>query len=131
MALSLSELESILYSLGFYKQKAKTLKNVSLELINKFGGLVPHAEEELLSIKGIGRKTASLVLASAFDIPAICVDVHVHRIVNLIGMVETNTPHETEIVLSQLLPKDRWVECKSLFVKLGQNFKVSEIVAVF
>jgi len=131
LTLPLSELESILYSLGFYKQKAKTLKSISLELINRFNGIVPHTEEKLLSIKGIGRKTANLILASAFEIPAICVDVHVHRIANMLGMVNTKTPHETEIALRQLLPKDRWTECNSLFVKLGQNVRVSDILSIF
>ena len=131
LALSSSQLESILYPIGFYKQKTQTLRHVSAELINRFNEKVPTTEEGLLSIKGVGRKTSALVLSSAFDIPAICVDVHVHRIANLLGIVHTKAPHQTEIELMRLLPKKYWHECNSLFVKFGQNVKPKDIVSIF
>ncbi|MBT5015288.1 endonuclease III [bacterium] len=131
LALPPSQLESILYPIGFYKQKTQTLRHVSAELIKRFNGKVPQTEEDLLSIKGVGRKTSALVLSSAFDIPAICVDVHVHRIANLLGIVHTMTPHQTEMELMRLLPKKYWHECNSLFVMFGQNVKPKDIVSIF
>ena len=126
--LPLDVLEQIVYPIGFYRQKSATLKHVCTELIARFNGQVPSTEDELLSIKGVGRKTAALVLSEAFGVPAICVDVHVHRISNLLGMVKTRTPEETETALKKLLPQQYWRECNYLFVKLGQNTKPSEII---
>lgn len=117
----LKKLESIIYSIGFYKNKAKMLRSVSQELLSRFGGKVPRNREDLLSIKGIGPKTASLVLGIAYDIPAICVDVHVHRISNRIGLINTKTPEETEVALMEILPKSHWIEWNKLLVMWGQN----------
>jgi endonuclease-3 len=82
---------------------------------------VPNNLEALLSIRGVGRKTANLVLGYAFDIPAICVDVHVHRISNRLGLVQTKTPYETEMALQQLLPSAHWIEFNQILVAWGQN----------
>lgn len=123
LKLPLAELERMIYSIGFYKQKAKTLRSVSADLIKRFNGQVPSNEEQLLSIKGVGRKTANLVLSMAYDIPAVCVDVHVHKIANLLGFVHTKTPEQTEQELRQLLPKKWWTGVNHVLVQLGQNIK--------
>ena len=121
LALPLAQLETIIFAAGFYRQKAKTLHEVAQVLIEKFGGIVPHTEKELLSIKGIGRKTANLVLGEAFQIPSICVDVHVHRISNRLGLVKTETPEQTEEWLKYVLPQENWIEINRLLVKWGQH----------
>ena len=117
----LPELEKIIYRIGFYKQKAKNLHAVSRELLERFDGKVPRTEEELLTLPGVGRKTANLVLGVAYGIPAICVDIHVHRISNRLGLVKTKTPEETEEALKKILPKDLWIEFNTLLVMWGQN----------
>jgi len=121
--LSLPELEKIIYSIGFYKQKARTLKRVSAQLLEQFGGKVPRTQAELLQLDGVGHKTANLVLSMAFDIPAICVDVHVHRLANILGLVKTRTPEETERALEKILPKSYWIKTNEILVKLGQNIR--------
>ena len=123
----LAQLEKIIRPIGFYKVKAQRLKSVSQELINRFGGNVPRTKEELLSINGVGQKTANLVLGMAFDIPAICVDVHVHRISNRLGLVKTKTPEETEQALMTLLPKKDWIQVNWLLVALGQTICLPRI----
>jgi len=124
LAIPLPELEKIIYKTGFYKRKAKQLHFVSKELLTRFGGNVPSTEQELRSIKGVGLKTANLVLAEAYDIPAICVDTHVHKISNRLGIVKTKTPEETEKALKQVLPKKYWREWNRLLVMWGQNICV-------
>lgn len=119
--LPLSTLEKIIYPVGFYRQKAKQLKDISLTLIEKFNGIVPSTHAELLTLKGVGPKTANLVLAEGFNIPAICVDTHVHRISNRLGLVKTKTPEETEIELKKILPQEYWREYNRLLVMWGQN----------
>ena len=121
LKIPINKLETIIYPIGFYKRKSNILHNVSKDLIQRFNGIVPSTEKELLSIKGVGRKTANLVLAEAFGIPAICVDVHVHRISNRLGLVHTKTPLETELALQQILPKKYWSEWNKLLVMWGQN----------
>jgi len=121
--LPLSHLEKLIYSIGFYKQKARTIKSVSEEILTRFNGRVPRTRDELLSINGIGLKTASLVLGMAFDVPAICVDVHVHRLSNALGIVHTKNPVQTEEELERILPQKYWIEYNHLLVKLGQNLK--------
>jgi endonuclease-3 len=121
--MSQHDLEKLIYSIGFYKQKARTIKAVSARLLRDFGGKVPKTREELLSINGIGQKTANLVLSTAYDIPAICVDVHVHRLSNLLGLVHTKTPEETEVALEKVLPKSYWIRTNEVLVTLGQNIK--------
>lgn len=119
--LSLEKLEKIVYPTGFFRQKAKTLHEVSVALLKNFDGQVPSTEAELLSLPGVGRKTANLVLGEAFGIPAICVDTHVHRIANRLGLVESKTPEQTEVQLQNLLPKKYWIEINRLLVIWGQN----------
>ncbi len=119
--LPLKNLEKIIFPIGFYKHKAKTLKYVTRVLLERFKGKVPRTEEELLSIKGVGQKTANLVLGVAFGIPAICVDVHVHRISNRLGLIKTKNVEETEQALQKIIPKHYWIEWNRLIVMWGQN----------
>ena len=115
------ELEKIIFSAGFYRNKAKTLTHVSKVILEKHDGIVPNTFDELIAIKGIGRKTANLVMGLAFEKPAICVDTHVHRISNRLGIIKTITPHQTEMALQKLLPKKYWIEWNRLLVIWGQN----------
>lgn len=121
LALPLSVIESIIRPVNYYKRKALLLHSVSLDLLQRFDGNVPATKEELLSIKGVGLKTANLVLAEAFGIPAICVDIHVHRISNRLGLVATQTPEQTEVALQKILPKKYWILWNRLLVMLGQT----------
>jgi len=121
LSLPLDELESIIFKTGFYKNKAQVLRSVSLALLERFNGTVPATKEELLSLKGVGLKTANLVLGHAFDVPAICVDTHVHRISNLLGLIATQTPEESEAALRKTLEEKDWIEWNRLLVMLGQN----------
>jgi endonuclease III len=114
-------LEKIIHSTGFYRNKARVLHNVSKDLIDRFKGKVPNTLDELLSLPGVGRKTANLVLAIAFDTPAICVDTHVHRLANLLGIVHTKTPEQTEYELQKVVPKNYWIEFNRLLVTWGQQ----------
>lgn len=120
LELPLSDLELIIKSVNYYKTKAQRLRSVSSELIARHGGEVPSNLNDLRSIKGIGLKTANLVLAEAFGIPAICVDTHVHRLSNHWGLIQTNTPEQTELALRALLPEEYWIEWNYLLVKWGQ-----------
>ena len=115
------DLEALIHKIGFFRLKATILKEVSQQLIDQFNGKVPETEQELLSIKGVGRKTANLVLAEAFNKPAICVDVHVHRLSNQLGLVNTKNPDETEFALQKIFPPNQWREINRLLVMLGQN----------
>ncbi|MFA5746026.1 MAG: endonuclease III [archaeon] len=119
--ISLEKLEKLLYPVGFYKTKAKHLKELPIVLREKFNGKVPEEIEQLLELPGVGRKTANLVVSIAFEKQGICVDTHVHRITNLLGIVKTNTPLETEMELRKILPKKLWIETNYIFVLLGQN----------
>lgn len=121
LAISLDELEKIIFKIGFYKSKAKVLHQVSKILLEKYNSHVPQTEVELLSLPGVGRKTANLVLGLAFDIPAICVDVHVHRISNRLGLIKTKNTLEAELALQKILPKKYWIIWNDLIVKHGQN----------
>lgn len=115
------ELEKAIYPVGFYKNKAKQIIEISNILTTKYGSKVPDTIEELLKFKGVGRKTANLVLAKGFNKPAICVDVHVHRIFNRIGYIKTKTPEETEYELKSKIPEKFWIKINTLFVTHGQN----------
>jgi len=117
----LYKLEKIIFKTGFYKNKARTLHFVSYEIIKKFNSIVPDNFDDLIAIKGIGPKTANLVLGLAFGKPAICVDTHVHRISNRLGLITTKTPETTEVALQKLLPKKYWIEWNKLLVVWGQN----------
>lgn len=117
----LKKLEKLIYSSGHYKKKAKTLQHVSNELIKRFKGKVPDKKEELLSIKGIGPKTANIVLAFAFGKPALPIDTHCHRIPNRLGWLKTKTPEKTEKELEKILAKKYWKEFNAIFVQFGQT----------
>ena len=121
LQIPLPELEKIIYSINYYKKKAKLLHEVSNVILSKFDGNVPSSLEDLLSIKGVGLKTANLVRAEAFGIPAICVDVHVHRLCNLWDIVSTKTPEQTEAALKRIIPEKNWIEWSRLLVLIGQN----------
>jgi len=124
LKLSPKLIEKLIYPVGFYHTKAKTILAISQDLLDRFGGMVPKGERELLSLHGVGIKTANLVRGEAFDIPAICVDTHVHKISNRLGLVETKTPEQTEQALKELLPKRYWTEYGRLLVIWGQNICV-------
>ncbi len=115
------EIQNLIYPVGFYKTKAAHLKKCGRLLMDKYQGRVPKTIEELVTLPGVGRKTANLVLSVAFDIPAICVDTHVHRIMNIWGYVSTKTPLETEMVLRRKLPVPCWKEVNRLLVAFGQG----------
>ncbi len=121
LALPISDIESIIRPVNYYRRKAVQLHHVSADLIARFDGKVPNNLHDLLSIKGVGLKTANLVLAEAFGIPAICVDVHVHRISNRLGIIQTKTVEETEFALRQVLPQKYWIVWNRLLVMLGQT----------
>ena len=114
-------IEKTIFPVGFYRVKARTIKGICKRLINDFSGKVPSTMDELLSLKGVGRKTANLVLTEGFGKPGICVDVHVHRISNRLGFVKTKDPYETEMELRKKLPKQYWIEYNKLLVIWGQN----------
>ncbi len=117
----IKKLEKLIFSSGYYKNKAKTLKHVSKELIERFHGKVPKTKKELLSIKGIGPKTANIVLAFAYKKPALPIDTHCHRIPNRLGFVKTKSPEQTEKKLSEILPKKYWGEFNAIFVQFGKE----------
>lgn len=121
MKVSVEDLEKAIYPVGFYKNKAGQIIELSKKLVEEYDGKVPCDIEELCKFKGVGRKTANLVLSEGFNEPAICVDVHVHRIFNRLGYLKTNTPEETEFELRKKLPKKYWIPINSLLVTHGQN----------
>lgn len=114
-------LAKAIYPVGFYENKAKQIIQLSKELVENYNGEVPCDIDELCKFKGVGRKTANLVVSRGFNKPAICVDVHVHRIFNRIGYVKTKTPEETEFALREKLPQKYWIEINTLIVTHGQN----------
>jgi endonuclease-3 len=120
--LTMKEISKTIYPVGFYRTKAKHIKLLTRKLLNEFKGRVPKTREELITLPGVGRKTANLVLNRAFGIPAIAVDTHVHRISNLLGWVNTKTPEKTETELIAVLPKKYWPEMNRLFVSIGRQF---------
>ncbi|MCL2721180.1 MAG: endonuclease III [Treponema sp.] len=111
----------LIYPAGFYRNKAASLKKIAAILIKQYGGKVPKSMDELLALPGVGRKTANLVLNEAFDIDAICVDIHVHRISNRCGWLLSKTPDETEMILRDILPKKYWKRINYLLVLYGQK----------
>lgn len=119
--LSATELERLIYPVGFYRKKSKSIRELSQQLIDHFNGQVPQEMEQLLSLSGVGRKTANLVRGEAFGIPSLCVDTHVHRIANRLGLVQTKTPEETEKALSAIIPSKYWISVNKLLVMWGQN----------
>ena len=119
--LTVAEIEKLIYPVGFYHDKARHLKELPRVLREKFGGVLPRTVEELCELPGVGRKTANLTVAVGFDLPAICVDVHVHRISNRLGLVRTKTPLETERTLRKILPVRYWKTWNSHLVSFGQT----------
>jgi endonuclease-3 len=122
--MDLIELEKIIFSTGHYHKKANTLKSVSKELIERFNSKVPNNEKDLLSIKGIGRKTSNIVLGFAFNKQVLAIDTHCHRIPNRIGLIETKNPEKTEEEMMKILPRKYWSEFNSIFVQFGRDICV-------
>lgn len=118
---SVEELAKAIYPVGFYENKAKQIVEFSKTIDEELDGVVPDEIEELIKFKGVGRKTANLVLSLGFNKPAICVDVHVHRIFNRLGYINTKTPEETEFALREKLPVKYWIDINTLLVTHGQN----------
>jgi len=114
-------IEKLIYPVGFYHDKARHLKELPKVLEARFGGVLPHTVEELCELPGVGRKTANLTVAVGFDLPAICVDVHVHRITNRLGLIKTKTPFDTEMALRKILPVRYWKTWNSHLVSFGQT----------
>lgn len=121
LRLSVEEIQKLIYPVGFYKTKARNIHAICRALIDQFGGKVPDEIDQLLTLQGVGRKTANLVLTEGFGKLGVCVDTHVHRISNRLGYVKTKTPEETEWMLREKLPKEFWIEYNSLLVVWGQN----------
>jgi endonuclease-3 len=121
LKLSTREIEKLIYPAGFYRTKARTLRELAQRLIDEHNGLVPDSLDELLKLKGVGRKTANLVVTMAFNKPGICVDTHVHRISNRLGWVKTKTPEQTEMALREILPRRYWIDINDQLVTFGQN----------
>ena len=117
----IEEIEELIYPVGFFRNKAVHLKKLPAVLQDEFDGKVPEEIDDLLKLPGVGRKTANLVRAIAYKKPAICVDVHVHRISNRLGYVNTRTPLETEMALRKKLPQKYWIHYNSYLVAFGQN----------
>lgn len=118
---NIEEVKQIIHSIGFYNVKAKRIIEVSQLIVKRFDGKVPNSIEKLLELPGVGRKTANCVLVYGFGIPAIPVDIHVHRISNRIGLVNTKTPEKTEIELSNTIERRYWLKLNNTFVMYGQN----------
>ncbi len=119
--LPVERIERLIYPVGFYRDKARHLKALPGVLKERFGGVLPHTVEELCELPGVGRKTANLTVAVGFNLPAICVDVHVHRICNWLELVHTKTPLETEMELRRILPVRYWKTWNSHLVSFGQT----------
>lgn len=115
------DIEKIIRSIGFYHVKSKRIIEVSKIIDSKYDGIVPDSLDELIQLPGVGRKTANCVLVYAFDKPAIPVDIHVHRISNRLGLVNTKSPEETELELMKKIPKKYWIKINDTFVMYGQN----------
>lgn len=119
--LSVAAIEKLIFPVGFYHDKARHLGKLPAALHDRFGGVIPQTVEELCELPGVGRKTANLVVAIAFDKPAVCVDIHVHRIFNRLGYLETSSPFATEMELRSHLPVKYWTTFNSYFVSFGQH----------
>ena len=121
LRLSRKRIEKLIYPVGFYRNKAKTILDICNKIIRDFDAKVPDNLNDLLSLKGVGRKTANLVLGLGFNIPAICVDTHVHRISNRLGWINTDTPEQSEMALKDIVPRVYWIRLNTLLVTFGQN----------
>ena len=121
LALSGRQIEQAIYPVGFYKTKAKQIRGICQNLIENFAGQVPDTIDDLLTLKGVGRKTANLVVTVGYGKAGICVDIHVHRICNRLGYVKSTTPEETEQALREKLPRQYWIEFNDWLVPFGQH----------
>lgn len=119
--LTASTIEQAIYPVGFYRTKAKQIRQICTKLLERYEGLVPDTIDELLTLPGVGRKTANLVVTVGYEKPGICVDIHVHRISNRWGYVKTKNPDETEQALRDKLPRKYWIIFNDLLVPYGQN----------
>ncbi len=117
----IEEIKKLIHSIGFYNVKAERIKQISQIIMSRFGGKVPDDIDSLLGLPGVGRKTANCVLVYAFNKPAIPVDVHVHRISNRLGLVNTKTVKQTEIELNRMVNRRLWTRVNNTFVMYGQN----------
>ena len=115
------EIAKLIFPAGFYRTKAKNIREISRTLIDQHQGRVPDTLEELLQLKGVGRKTANLVITVAYNKPGICVDTHVHRLSYRLGWIKTKTPEQTEMALREILPKRYWIPLNDWLVTFGQN----------
>ena len=120
-SLSEERIAALIYPAGFYRVKAAQIRDAAIRILGEFGGTVPRTLEDLTRFRGVGRKTANLTLGLGFGIPAICVDVHVHRIANRTGWVRTRTPEQTEFALMKLLPQRYWIPINEWLVGFGQR----------
>jgi endonuclease III len=116
-----AELEKLIHSCGFYRNKAKSLLSMSQDLVERFKGKVPGTLDELVTLAGVGRKTASVILNQAFDEPAIAVDTHVNRVANRLGWVNSKDPVKVEMQLRELLPREIWSEVNGLLILHGRR----------
>jgi endonuclease III len=121
LKLTTQKIAKLIYPVGFYRTKAKVIRDICQALIRDYGGKVPDDIDELLKLKGVGRKTANLVVTLGYRKPGICVDTHVHRISNRWGYIKTTTPEKTEFALRAKLPKRYWIEYNDLLVSFGQH----------
>jgi endonuclease III len=121
LELTPARIAKLIYPVGFYRTKASVILGICRALIDRFGSRVPDTIDELLTLDGVGRKTANLVVTLGFHKPGICVDTHVHRISNRLGYVRTRTPEETEMALRASLPRRFWIGYNDLLVAFGQN----------
>ena len=119
--LTAKKIEKLIYPVGFYKTKARNILEICQTIIDRYNGEVPNEIDDLLKFKGVGRKTANLVVTLGYQKPGICVDTHVHRISNRWGYVKTKTPEKTEFALRAKLPKQYWIEYNDLLVSFGQH----------
>jgi len=114
-------IEKAIYPVGFYKTKARSIKKIAGEILKDHSGLVPDSIDELLKFKGVGRKTANLVVTLGYGKDGICVDTHVHRVSNRMGLIDTKTPEQTEYALMDVLPRKHWIGYNELLVSFGQQ----------
>jgi len=121
LKLTTQKIAKLIYPVGFYRTKAKVIRDVCQVLMRDYSGRIPDDIDELLKFKGVGRKTANLVVTLGYRKPGICVDTHVHRISNRWGYVKTATPEKTEFALRDKLPKPYWIEYNDLLVSFGQH----------
>ncbi len=120
LLLAASKIESAIFPVSFYRNKARNIQAICRVLLDQYEGVVPHSLEALLTLPGVGRKTANLVVTVAYRRPGICVDTHVHRICNRLGLIQTKTPEESEMALREKLPRRYWISFNDMLVPFGQ-----------